>query len=88
MRPPGHRHAGIRPPRLQRWALLRLEAGRPADAQAIVATTDPPSTLAASEIERITDFLFAKVIGKGPMDHAKCVEFWGSDEDVCKELAK
>ena len=49
---------------------------------------DPPSPLAPVEIERIADFLFAKVIGKGPMDHAKCVEFWGSDVEPCKEFPK
>jgi hypothetical protein len=47
---------------------------------------DPPSPLAAIEIGRIADFLFAKVINKGPMDHAKCVEFWGSDVETCQEL--
>jgi len=28
------------------------------------------------------------VVGKGPMDHAKCVEFWGADLDACKEFRK
>jgi hypothetical protein len=28
----------------------------------------------------------AKVVGKGPMNHAKCVEFWGAETDVCKEF--
>jgi hypothetical protein len=46
---------------------------------------DPPATLAPNEVEYLADFLMAKVIGKGPMDHAKCVEFWGSDVEVCKE---
>src|SRR5436309_2270908 len=32
--------------------------------------SDPPATLAANEIESLADFLFAKVIGKGPMDRA------------------
>jgi Cytochrome C oxidase, cbb3-type, subunit III len=49
---------------------------------------DPPSTLAPIEVERLADFLFAKVIGKGPIDHAGCVDFWGSDVEVCKELKK
>jgi hypothetical protein len=44
---------------------------------------DPPATLQPREIEAVTDFLFAKVIGKGPMDRAKCIEYWGSDTDVC-----
>src|SRR5579863_1249211 len=49
---------------------------------------DPPATLQQREIELIADFLLAKVVGKGPMDHAKCVEFWGSETDACKEFPK
>ena len=49
---------------------------------------DPPATLQQREIELIADFLLAKVVGKAPMDRAKCIEFWGSDTDVCKELGK
>jgi mono/diheme cytochrome c family protein len=49
---------------------------------------DPPATLQAREIELIADFLIAKVVGKGPMNHAKCVEFWDSDTDACKEFPK
>jgi len=49
---------------------------------------DPASTLQAREIEAIADFLMAKVVNKGPMDRAKCVEFWGSDVDVCNEFPK
>lgn len=55
-------------------------------AKAGMMLTDPPATLAAREIELIADFLIAKVIGKGPMNRAKCAEFWGSDVDACKEL--
>src|SRR5439155_17785917 len=40
---------------------------------------DPPATLQQREIDLIADFLIAKIVGKGPMDHAKCVEFWGSE---------
>jgi hypothetical protein len=47
---------------------------------------DPPATLQVREMERILDFLQAKVIGKGPMDRARCIEYWGSDVDVCKEF--
>jgi Cytochrome C oxidase, cbb3-type, subunit III len=47
---------------------------------------EPASTLQPREIEQVADFLFAKVIGKGPMNHATCVEFWGSDVDACKEF--
>jgi mono/diheme cytochrome c family protein len=49
---------------------------------------DPAATLQQREIELITDFLLAKVVGKGPMDYANCVEFWGSEVDVCKTLPK
>jgi mono/diheme cytochrome c family protein len=51
-----------------------------------LSLNDPAATLQPREIEMVADFLFAKVIGKGPMDHAKCVEYWGSDTDVCKEF--
>jgi hypothetical protein len=50
--------------------------------------TDPPATLAPNEVELLADFLSAKIIGKGPMDHAKCVEFWGSEVEVCGEFPK
>jgi mono/diheme cytochrome c family protein len=49
---------------------------------------DPPATLQQREIDLIADFLIAKVVAKGPMDHAKCVEFWGSETDACKEFPK
>ncbi len=47
---------------------------------------DPAATLQNREIERLADFLFAKVIGQGPMDREACVEFWGEEVDVCEEL--
>ena len=47
---------------------------------------EPASTLQPREIEQVTDFLFAKVIGKGPMNRAACIEFWGSDVEACKEF--
>ena len=47
---------------------------------------DPPATLQPREIEQLADFLFTKVVGKGPMDHAKCVEYFGSDVEACKEF--
>jgi mono/diheme cytochrome c family protein len=49
---------------------------------------DPPATLQAREIDLLTDFMLAKIVGKGPMDHAKCVDFWGSDVDACREFPK
>ena len=47
---------------------------------------DPPSPLQAREIDLIVDFMLARIVGQGPMDHAKCVQFWGGDEDICREL--
>ena len=49
---------------------------------------DPPANLAAREIQLIADFLFAKVIGKGPMTRALCVEYWGGDVAACKDLVE
>lgn len=49
---------------------------------------DPPATLQPREIEMLADFLLAKVIGKGPMDRATCIEYWGSDVDACREFPK
>ena len=49
---------------------------------------DPPATLQAREIELVTDFMIAKMVGKGGMDRAKCVDFWGSDVEVCRDLPK
>jgi hypothetical protein len=53
-----------------------------------LALPDPPATLQAREIEMLADFLFAKVVGKGPMDRAACIEYWGSDVEACKEFPK
>jgi len=47
---------------------------------------DPPSTLQAREIDLIVDFMMARIVGHGPMDHAKCVQFWDVDTDVCRGL--
>jgi cbb3-type cytochrome c oxidase subunit III len=49
---------------------------------------DPASPLIGREIEQVADFLFAKVIGKGPMTRAACIEYWGSDVEVCSEFPK
>jgi len=49
---------------------------------------DPPSTLQVREVDAIADFLFAKVVKQGPMDHAKCIEFWGSEVEACGEFPK
>ena len=49
---------------------------------------DPPATLIGREIEAIADFMLAKMVGKGAMDRAKCIDYWGADLDVCKEFAR
>ncbi len=49
---------------------------------------DPATTLQPREVEMVADFLFDKVIGKGPMDRTRCVEFWGSDVETCSEFPK
>jgi hypothetical protein len=47
---------------------------------------DPPATLQPREVEYIADFLMSRVVGKGALTHANCVELWGSDSDACKDL--
>jgi hypothetical protein len=32
--------------------------------------------------------MFAKIIGKGPMNHEKCVEYWGQETEACTEFPK
>ncbi len=49
---------------------------------------DPPATLQVREVDAIADFLVAKVVKQGPMDHAKCIEFWGSEVEACGEFPK
>ncbi len=49
---------------------------------------DPPATLQPREVELLADFLFAKIIGKGAMDRAKCIEYWGSEVEACGEFPK
>ena len=34
------------------------------------------------------DFAFAKIVGKGAMDRAKCADYWGAATDVCNEFKK
>jgi hypothetical protein len=47
---------------------------------------DAGATLQNREVERLADFLMTKVIGKGEMDRATCIDFWGEDIDVCADL--
>jgi len=66
VRAPGKEHAGLRQARVQRRSLLRHEAGRPESSG--LSLPDPPATLQPREIELLADFMFAKIIGKGPMN--------------------
>ena len=50
--------------------------------------TDPPATLTPNEIGLLADFMLGKIIGKGPLDHARCVEFWGGQVEACNEFRK
>ena len=50
--------------------------------------SDPPSTLQQREIDLLVDFLLQKVVGKGQMDRAKCIEYWGSEVEACREFPK
>ncbi len=47
---------------------------------------DAGVSLQNREIERLADFLMTKVIGKGEMDRATCIDFWGEEVDVCGEF--
>lgn len=47
---------------------------------------DPAATLQPREIDLLVDFLLAKVVGKGAMDRAKCIDYFGSDVSTCKEF--
>jgi len=57
-----------------------------ADLQKLGGLPDPAATLQPREIEAVADFLLAKVVGRGPMDRAKCIEYWGSDVEACSEF--
>jgi hypothetical protein len=49
---------------------------------------DPAATLQPREVELLADFMLARIVGKGPIDRAKCIEYWGSDVDACSEYPK
>ena len=59
-----------------------------ADLKKTGSLPDPPATLQPREIESVADFLFAKVVGKGVMDRATCIEYWGSDVSACAEFPR
>lgn len=51
-----------------------------------ITMPDPPATLQLREVETLVDFMLAKIVGKGPMNRARCAEYWGSEADTCKEF--
>src|SRR5438445_1946274 len=53
-----------------------------------LALPDPPAALQPREVELLADFLFARIIGKGPMNRARCIEYWGAEVEACGELPK
>jgi hypothetical protein len=32
--------------------------------------------------------MLVRVVSKGPMDRVRCIDYWGTDADVCRELSK
>jgi hypothetical protein len=49
---------------------------------------DPPATLTPNEIGLLADFMLAKIIGKGPLNRAQCIEFWGASVEACSEVGE
>jgi len=47
---------------------------------------DPPAPLPAREIDLLVDFLLARIVGKEPMDRARCAEYWGADVEACAQF--
>ena len=47
---------------------------------------DAPATLTPNEIGLLADFLLAKIVGKGPLSRAQCIEFWGKPVEACSEI--
>ena len=47
---------------------------------------EPGATLQNREVERLVDFLLAKVVGQGEMNRERCIDFWGEEVDVCNRL--
>ena len=65
---------------------VQVELLGPAALKKLGGLPDPPATLQPREIESVVDFLMAKVVGKGPMDRAACIEYFGAEVEACKDL--
>ena len=46
---------------------------------------EPGATLQNREVERLVDFLLAKVVGQGEMNRERCIDFWGEEVSVCNQ---
>jgi hypothetical protein len=53
----------------------------------LVADARSPATLSRAR-SIPSSISHAKVVGKGTMDRAKCIEYCGSDVDACQEFKK
>lgn len=48
--------------------------------------SDPPATLQPREVELLADFITAKILGKGAMTRAACIDYWGGEAEPCNDL--
>ena len=55
-------------------------------AAAGIRMSDPPATLQPREIEILADFIVAKILGKGALTRAACIDYWGGDAEPCREI--
>ena len=77
--------AGLRPARLQRRPLLQHEGGRPEEQESADARPAGDAAGARDRAHRST-FFRRRSSARARWTSAKCVEYWGSDVEVCKEL--
>ncbi len=51
-----------------------------------IGTQKPPNAetfLSDAQIDAVVDYLFAKVVGKGPITNAVCQDYYGPTSPVC-----
>ena len=84
MRFAGDRNAGVRQVRLQRRTLLRQKGSRSQGAGHQHGRS--AGDITAARNRAASGLPDAKIVGKGPMDRAKCVEYWGGASEVCNEF--
>ena len=64
--------------------LGRTRRGPPAHGAAAARTGGDHCRTAT--VERLVDFLLAKVVGQGEMNRERCIDFWGEEVSVCDTL--